>query len=83
MARATQNDPGSVRAGRYISQPGGYRAFVPVPLIGVTNPAANDLVARFQKLGILDEITGQKRNRRFSYQAYINLFHNEGADEQP
>src|SRR5690606_26580469 len=34
-------------------------------LIRVTNPAANDLVARFQEHGILREITGQKRNRRF------------------
>jgi Fic family protein len=46
-------------------------------LIGVTSPAANELVARFQEHGILHEITGQKRNRRFAYQSYIDLFHTD------
>jgi Fic family protein len=44
-------------------------------LIGTTYPAANDLVSRFVDNGILNEITGQTRNRKFMYQSYIKLFH--------
>ncbi len=43
-------------------------------LIGTTSPAANNLVTRMVALGILHEITGQSRNRRFTYQSYIQLF---------
>jgi Fic family protein len=43
-------------------------------LIGTTSPPANALVARLVDNGILHEITGQARNRRFMYQSYINLF---------
>ncbi len=43
-------------------------------LNGTTYPAANDLVARFVRAGILSEMTGQSRNRRFSYSRYITLF---------
>lgn len=46
-------------------------------LIGVTYPAANQLVDRMAKLGILEEITGQARNRRFRYGPYIRLFDEE------
>jgi Fic family protein len=49
-------------------------------LIGTTYPAANELVARFEDEGILEEITGQARNRRFRYQSYIDLFH-DSSDE--
>jgi len=42
--------------------------------IGLTYAAANGLVAQFQKLGWLVERTGQRRNRRFGYQPYIDLF---------
>lgn len=45
-------------------------------LIGTTYPAANDLVSKFVDSGILHEITGQTRNRKFMYQSYIRLFHN-------
>jgi Fic family protein len=48
-------------------------------LIGTTYPAANELVGRLAKIGILTEVTGQARNRRFRYDAYISLF----ADEPP
>jgi Fic family protein len=48
-------------------------------LIGTTYPAANELVGRLAKIGILTEVTGQVRNRRFRYDAYIRLF----ADEPP
>jgi len=43
-------------------------------LIGTTYPAANDLVAILVSNGILEEITGQTRNRRFMYRSYIRLF---------
>jgi len=40
--------------------------------------AANQLVKRLDRLGLLEEITGQARNRRFRYAPYILLF----ADEE-
>jgi hypothetical protein len=43
-------------------------------LIDTEYPAANDLVSRFEELGILVEITGQARNRKFKYDDYIALF---------
>lgn len=46
-------------------------------LIGTTYAAANDLVAKFVASSILNEITGQARNRKFMYQSYINLFREE------
>ncbi len=39
-------------------------------LLGISYPAANTLVERLISLGILDELTGQARNRRFQYAAY-------------
>lgn len=39
----------------------------------LTKKAANDLVQKFVELGILVELTGNKRNRRFSYSAYLDL----------
>ncbi|MCC6625842.1 MAG: Fic family protein [Chloroflexi bacterium] len=41
---------------------------------GTTYQAANHLVSRLVDLGILVEVTGQKRHRRFRYDAYIQLF---------
>ena len=53
-------------------------------LIGTTFPAANDLVAKFVNAGILREITGQSRNRKFMYQSYIDLFRDQtGQEESP
>jgi Fic family protein len=46
-------------------------------LIGTTYPAANDLVGRLAKSGILMEVTGQARNRRFRYDPYVRLFADE------
>jgi Fic family protein len=43
-------------------------------LTGTTYPAANQLVERLVKIGVLAEITGQARNRRFRYDAYVRLF---------
>lgn len=46
-------------------------------LIETTYPAANNLVNQLVEHEILHEMTGQKRNRRFIYRAYINLFHDD------
>lgn len=45
-------------------------------LTGTTYAAANGLVARLVKLGVLGEMTGYARNRRFRYAPYISLFAN-------
>lgn len=36
--------------------------------------AANQLVAQFEQLGLLVEVTGQRRNRRYHYKPYLDLF---------
>jgi Fic family protein len=46
---------------------------------GTTYQAANDLTERLLEIGVLSEITGQIRNRRFRYDTYINLFNDDGA----
>jgi Fic family protein len=43
-------------------------------LLDVTYPAANQIVERLERIGILREVTGQARNRRFRYDSYIDLF---------
>ena len=50
-------------------------------LIGTSYPAANNLVTQFVTHGVLHEMTGQKRNRRFIYRDYVELFYEapEGA----
>ena len=45
---------------------------------GTTYAAANTLTAKLTELGILVEITGNARHRRFRYEPYIQLFHDEG-----
>jgi Fic family protein len=42
--------------------------------LGVIYTTANTLIHRLVEHGILIESTGQRRNRRFTYQAYLNLF---------
>ena len=37
-------------------------------------PAANNLVEFLVELGILTEITGYRRNRRFEYREYVKIF---------
>ena len=49
-------------------------------LTGTTYPAANQLVERLVKIGILGEITGQSRNRRFRYDPYVRLFDEPDVD---
>lgn len=43
--------------------------------IDVSFATANKLIARFEELGLVTEITGQKRSRRFRYDPYLRLFH--------
>ena len=43
-------------------------------ITGTSYVAANQLVARFVDMGILEEITGYRRNRQFQYGAYVRIF---------
>ncbi|MDP1891770.1 MAG: Fic family protein [Gemmatimonadaceae bacterium] len=43
-------------------------------LIGTTYVAANTTVSRLEEVGVLQEVTGHARNRRFRYAPYIELF---------
>lgn len=43
-------------------------------LTGTSFAPANQLVARMTELGILREVTGNARNRRFLYEPYVRLF---------
>ena len=42
-------------------------------ITGTNFPAANRLVARLVDLGILDEITGDRRNRVYRYTPYLQI----------
>lgn len=54
------------------------RPIVTAKIVGqqmsITHPAANQLLKDFQKIGILQEITGFKRNRLFAFKEYMDLF---------
>ena len=41
--------------------------------LDTTFPTATAAVMALQALGIVTEITGQKKNRQYSYQAYVEL----------
>ncbi len=43
-------------------------------LLGSTFAGANQIVNRLEKMGVVREITGQMRHRRFRYDAYVQLF---------
>ena len=51
-------------------------------LTGTSYAAANQLVERLVTIGVLREMTGQSRNRRFRYDAYISLFDEPGMDSE-
>ena len=53
-------------------------------VLEVSFPTANRLVGRFEELGLLREVTGQRRSRRFRYDPYLALFDEPEppADEQ-
>lgn len=48
--------------------------------LGVTFATANKLIGRFEDLGLVREITGQRRSRRFRYDPYLRLFHADVGD---
>jgi Fic family protein len=50
---------------------------------GTTYAAANGLVARLSAIGVLEEMTGYTRNRRFRYAPYIALFTDTGPGAEP
>jgi len=50
--------------------------------LSLSPPTVTKLIDRFVDLGLLAEVTGQKRNRRFVYTPYVDLFA-EDADEPP
>jgi Fic family protein len=45
-------------------------------LLGVSFVVANDMISRLCSLGVLVEVTGGKRNRRFRFDQYLALFEN-------
>lgn len=45
-----------------------------VNLLEVSFPAANNLMRKFVDYGLVEEVTGQARNRRYRYSPYIELF---------
>ncbi len=51
-------------------------------LIGTTYSAANSLVSKFVGSGILHEMTGHARNRKFMYRSYIDLFRDDAVEAE-
>ena len=50
--------------------------------LGISFVTANRLVEQLESLGVLDEITGRKRDRIFSYTPYVALFQDEAPGAQ-
>ena len=50
-------------------------------ITGTTFAAANQLVGRLVDLGVLREVTGHSRYRRFRYEEYVRLFTDDNATE--
>ncbi len=48
-------------------------------LLGTTFAGANQIVQRLASLGVIREMTGQARHRRFRYDAYVRLFEEEAG----
>ena len=53
-----------------------------VEYTGLSAPTVNAALADLQRFGILEEITGRKRGRVFSYRAYLTIL-SEGTDPLP
>jgi transposase len=49
------------------------------PRLDVSYGTANNLIQRFEEAGILEEVTGRQRYRRYRYRDYILLFQEEAA----
>jgi Fic family protein len=52
-------------------------------LIESTFPTASRLVSSFEDMGLLHEITGQKRSRMFRYEPYLALFEDAAIGDEP
>ncbi len=48
--------------------------------LGITPAGANQIVARLERIGLLREITGHARNRRFRFEPYLRLFEDAGEE---
>jgi len=46
-------------------------------ITGLAFANANSLARQLEAIGLLRETTGRKRNRRFSYKPYLDLFQEE------
>ena len=52
-------------------------------IIGATYPPANTLVNKLVSIGVLTEVTGHARNRRFRYDPYVRLFTEDNPVQAP
>lgn len=66
---------------------GGYLATRPIVTVAtvregleLTPAGANNLVKRLEEIGLLREITGYARNRRFRFDPYLRLFEDRGEE---
>lgn len=53
-----------------------------VQITGLSAPTVNAALADLERLGIVDEVTGRKRGRVFSYRRYLAIL-GEGTDPLP
>lgn len=53
-----------------------------VQVTGLSAPTVNAALADLERLGIVDEVTGRKRGRVFSYRRYLSIL-GEGTDPLP
>ncbi len=51
--------------------------------LGITFPTATKLVSEFQRHGLLEELTGFRRNRVFRYTPYLALFADDRIADAP
>jgi hypothetical protein len=65
-----ENAP-STRAGHYVPQIGGHKAFIPNGLPPQPPVAMDDELLTLLSAA---EVTGQKRNRAFAYKPYLDFF---------
>ncbi len=53
-----------------------------VQITGLSAPAVNAALADLERLDIVDEVTGRRRGRVFSYRRYLAIL-SEGTDPLP
>ncbi|MHB8902428.1 MAG: Fic family protein [Thermoguttaceae bacterium] len=53
-----------------------------IELLGLTKPTANKAIAALRAAGILHEVSGKRRNRVYSYDAYLKVL-SEGTETAP